>query len=69
MSKSVKSHPMWVRGLKPVPEFDNNGFEGSHPMWVRGLKLRLGKRTCLAIQSHPMWVRGLKPLTQHIVVQ
>ena len=29
---------MWVRGLKPIPEFDNNGFEGSHPMWVRGLK-------------------------------
>ena len=32
------SHPMWVRGLKPQPEFDGLGYEMSHPMWVRGLK-------------------------------
>ena len=33
-----KSHPMWVRGLKPL-YFEIVVFvELSHPMWVRGLK-------------------------------
>ena len=32
------SHPMWVRGLKPVVYNRLNFEEKSHPMWVRGLK-------------------------------
>ena len=35
----MRSHPMWVRGLKRDNVkvlFDQ---AGSHPMWVRGLKL------------------------------
>ena len=37
---TIKSHPVWVRGLKP--EYDKLGYESveSHPVWVRGLKLR-----------------------------
>ena len=33
------SHPMWVRGLKPVGFIMSKGSIKSHPMWVRGLKL------------------------------
>ena len=35
---NMRSHPMWVRGLKlnrSIPTWDN---DKSHPMWVRGLK-------------------------------
>ena len=35
---SHKSHPMWVRGLKPSTYTYDLGGELSHPMWVRGLK-------------------------------
>ena len=33
------SHPMWVRGLKPVELSLFSSKLMSHPMWVRGLKL------------------------------
>ena len=32
------SHPMWVRGLKPVLTIRAVVYKRSHPMWVRGLK-------------------------------
>ncbi len=32
------SHPMWVRGLKPVVFALGASKRMSHPMWVRGLK-------------------------------
>ena len=32
------SHPMWVRGLKPVVCVKSVNLRRSHPMWVRGLK-------------------------------
>ena len=35
---SVLSHPMWVRGLKPITEVFPAFESLSHPMWVRGLK-------------------------------
>ena len=38
--KSAKSHPSWVRGLKPRFGRFINGTKESHPSWVRGLKLR-----------------------------
>ena len=44
---------MWVRGLKPIPEFDNNGFEGSHPMWVRGLKQKTKDETKHGLRRTP----------------
>ena len=33
------SHPMWVRGLKPMMVGKMTSRGVSHPMWVRGLKL------------------------------
>ena len=39
LAHTQKSHPTWVRGLKPNPDYDALGFEVSHPTWVRGLKL------------------------------
>ena len=33
-----RSHPMWVRGLKPESCVRRNTSSPSHPMWVRGLK-------------------------------
>ena len=37
-NQGLKSHPMWVRGLKPVTTPAQTIVEASHPMWVRGLK-------------------------------
>ena len=35
----IMSHPVWVRGLKPVLRNKNRGGPtASHPVWVRGLK-------------------------------
>ena len=34
----MRSHPMWVRGLKPALALNNAFVDKSHPMWVRGLK-------------------------------
>ena len=33
-----QSHPVWVRGLKPVYNEDWSVSQLSHPVWVRGLK-------------------------------
>ena len=35
----VRSHPTWVRGLKPVSPYHSIPTFLSHPTWVRGLKL------------------------------
>ena len=59
----MRSHPMWVRGLKQYNSKCQSLCVTSHPMWVRGLKL--GKITGLNSSkgmSHPMWVRGLKQM-------
>ncbi len=54
------SHPLWVRGLKPLIAVPLDFGNESHPLWVRGLKL-LGLTTLtLRFMSHPLWVRGLK---------
>ena len=58
--EQVKSHPMWVRGLKHCHNPHSCQKHWSHPMWVRGLKLFsifVPRKKCV---SHPMWVRGLK---------
>ena len=34
----LKSHPTWVRGLKPFGMLYQVGKDKSHPTWVRGLK-------------------------------
>ena len=34
----IQSHPVWVRGLKPLQIRRGTRFSASHPVWVRGLK-------------------------------
>ena len=34
----IKSHPTWVRGLKPEIILPTSAGGTSHPTWVRGLK-------------------------------
>ena len=55
-----KSHPLWVRGLKP------QRYRGlRHPnhvasfmgAWVETMLIRM---CCRKMKSHPLWVRGLK---------
>ena len=58
---SVKSHPMWVRGLKHHNYHYQLVVGVSHPMWVRGLKHAGADYGARIRPSHPMWVRGLKP--------
>ena len=38
----AKSHPVWVRGLKPFYCQQPHRDQKSHPVWVRGLKPRQG---------------------------
>ena len=38
LANSIKSHPMWVRGLKLLVLQECLILLVSHPMWVRGLK-------------------------------
>ena len=58
---SEKSHPSWVRGLKPIDIDENMQTTGRTPRgcvdWNNEYIL-LSARYC---RSHPSWVRGLKP--------
>ena len=54
------SHPVWVRGLKPVCVNAFGVNSESHPVWVRGLKLFILNIVFKFVKSHPVWVRGLK---------
>ena len=56
-----KSHPTWVRGLKPKQLKTKIKYNRSHPTWVRGLKLWCNQLEGNALMSHPTLVRGLKP--------
>ena len=38
LGESIKSHPVWVRGLKRAYELAAPVICASHPVWVRGLK-------------------------------
>ena len=59
-SRSVESHPTWVRGLKLVTHPYDVLLGLSHPTWVRGLKPAMIARIIAIVVSHPTWVRGLK---------
>ena len=60
------SHPMWVRGLKPVTERlltmvrKVASYVGA---WIETPMSGMAKSRC---RSHPMWVRGLKLVTLNI---
>ena len=49
----VKSHPMWVRGLKLRSSSLLVSNVMSHPMWVRGLKLGIDDATYVATHVAP----------------
>ena len=56
----MRSHPVWVCGLKqPILNKRKKG-SASHPVWVCGLKLNLSISHFLINKSHPVWVCGLK---------
>ena len=56
----LKSHPVWVCGLK-LDLFSVEAFKNeSHPVWVCGLKLNTMLNNRANILSHPVWVCGLK---------
>ena len=62
---SIRSHPMWVRGLKPTlppPAPTSSQVAPYVGAWIETSRLsdllRYGK-------SHPMWVRGLKLRCRH----
>ena len=38
---NMRSHPTWVRGLKPSYYGRRDKTHVSHPTWVRGLKQRI----------------------------
>ena len=57
---NMRSHPTWVRGLKPAMYHRVGRYHKSHPTWVRGLKQTMQRSVRRALQSHPTWVRGLK---------
>ena len=65
----LRSHPMWVRGLKQSPVTGLNGTDESHPMWVRGLKLERNNQYRLQEMVAPYvgaWIETLvlNPLHQ-----
>ena len=62
MTIAIKSHPVWVRGLKPTSWSQQEVKEMSHPVWVRGLKQQKNIQPYGFESSHPVWVRGLKHL-------
>ena len=57
---NMRSHPTWVRGLKPLIKEPKEPAPPSHPTWVRGLKQIGRDKSANPVQSHPTWVRGLK---------
>ena len=57
---NLASHPVWVRGLKPISYYSPIITHESHPVWVRGLKRPVLPQYFRFRQSHPVWVRGLK---------
>ena len=57
----MQSHPLRVRGLKPMHVGVGVAGIKSHPLRVRGLKLHSGQQALSGGgESHPLRVRGLK---------
>ena len=56
----MRSHPVWVCGLKQENQMKFDYWHKSHPVWVCGLKQARSKTGYRADVSHPVWVCGLK---------
>ena len=63
---NMRSHPTWVRGLKPRLSHDPRQRVSSHPTWVRGLKQGAHLTSNRIAVSHPTWVRGLKRIVARL---
>ena len=64
LALSIKSHPMWVRGLKLIMLHKWLRNLKSHPMWVRGLKLTGSLAQVAANKVAPYvgaWIETSKP--------
>ena len=60
----MRSHPMWVRGLKPLQLLEYNKHRKSHPMWVRGLKQTSITKDLAQVDVAPhvgAWIETSKP--------
>ena len=55
-----RSHPMWVRGLKPHNLSTTGDLYPVAPYVGAWIETISGTRTWCGRLSHPMWVRGLK---------
>jgi len=55
-----KSHPMWVRGLKPDDDMQQLITLEVAPHVGAWIETPIDFRIFLRCMSHPMWVRGLK---------
>ena len=64
-----KSHPVWVRGLKPNIRRSYKCIREVAPRvgaWIETLR-RIALPPNL-LRSHPVWVRGLKPLIRSVQI-
>ena len=57
-----KSHPVWVRGLKPQSTLRGYEREQVAPCMGAWIETRVAPNTPIRAWSHPVWVRGLKRL-------
>ena len=63
------SHPMWVRGLKPLLPTKEKTLNSVAPYvgaWIETCMLQARLSTAM---SHPMWVRGLKHTLDEVHAQ
>ena len=58
---SVKSHPTWVRGLKPNQLINSVVAPFVAPYVGAWIETGEAPRARAVLSSHPTWVRGLKP--------
>ena len=61
------SHPVWVRGLKPVLLALPTNPLNVAPRVGAWIETTTEERSAEIIESHPVWVRGLKPLQDNFI--
>ena len=62
---NMRSHPTWVRGLKPIIVSKIYLQLVSHPTWVRGLKLLLTSQHVLLLLVAPYVGAWIETGLQH----
>ena len=58
--KKIMSHPMWVRGLKPIILLKSYLILMVAPYVGAWIETNVHGYLIIFAWSHPMWVRGLK---------